>query len=327
MKKLQLSFKDWIQNVSNTNNNKTKQNDTKSLSITTTKNIKPSHAKKRRPSNSSIKSTSSNKSVSPIAPIPYKKRKTKKQKTIIETSEQNMNDEFNFDLRRPTSLRTFGELWSHEFQLEVACNYKETIEQKTFFIQNNHCGNNDSGEQKYDQLEDYNMIEFDVTDKQRKVVQYFHDNYYGSNEVFESAFGIRPVIYCDWTASGKILECVERYLSKEMYTLYANTHTTTSITGIQTSKFRSEARTIILESLNGNVNEDVVIFTGSGVTGAIYKISRILMKSIGKSYKPETTLVFISIYEHNSNIFIWKELGCKIIVIPEDNLIGGLDLK
>eukprot|EP01084_Bolivina_argentea_P295017 507792_1 len=45
MKKLQLSFQDWIQNVSNTNiyYNKTKQNDTKSLSITTTKNIKPSH--------------------------------------------------------------------------------------------------------------------------------------------------------------------------------------------------------------------------------------------------------------------------------------------
>ena len=141
---------------------------------------------------------------------------------------------------------------------------------------------------------------------------------------------MRPVIYCDWTASGKVLECVETYLQREMLSLYANTHTSTSITGIQTSKFRSEARSIILQSLKGDHDKDVVIFTGSGVTGAINKISGILMKSIGKSYRPETTVIFISIYEHNSNIYIWKELGCKVIVIPENNYNkkkGGIDLK
>ena len=115
-----------------------------------------------------------------------------------------------------------------------------------------------------------------------------------------------------------------------MYPLYANTHTTTSITGIQTSKFRSEARSIILKSVKGEKDQDVVLFTGCGVTGAINKMRQILMSSDGKSYKPQSTIVFISIFEHNSNIYIWKELGCKVIVIPEqmDNpKKGGIDLN
>ena len=80
--------------------------------------------------------------------------------------------------------------------------------------------------------------------------------------------------------------------------------------------------------MKGDHNKDAVIFVGNGVTGAIDKMSRILMKSIDKSYKAETTVVFISIYEHNSNIFIWKELGCKIELIPETKNIkkGGIDL-
>ena len=73
-----------------------------------------------------------------------------------------------------------------------------------------------------------------------------------------------------------------------------------------------------------------MIFCGTGSTGGIHKIANVLMKSFDKSYRPESTIVFISIYEHNSNIFIWKELGCKVIVIPEnenDKTKGGIDLK
>ena len=69
-------------------------------------------------------------------------------------------------------------------------------------------------------------------------------------------------VVCTATASGKLLQCVEGYLQKEMSTLYANTHTTTSITGIQTSKFRAEARSIILQSMHDDADQDVVIFAG-----------------------------------------------------------------
>ena len=145
--------------------------------------------------------------------------------------------------------------------------------------------------------------------------------------MFDSPFGIRlPVIYCDWAATGKSLQCVERYLQKEVMTLYGDTHSNSSITGIQTSRYIAEARSIILESINAYHEEDVILFTGTDTTGSIYKMSQILMKC--KPYKPETTVVFVSIYENNSNIFIWKELGCKVIVIPENNKHlkkGGID--
>ena len=137
-----------------------------------------------------------------------------------------------------------------------------------------------------------------------------------------------PVIYCDWAATGKSLQCVERYLQKEVMTLYGDTHSNSSITGVQTSRYIAEARSIILESIHGDYEEDVVLFAGTDTTGSIYKMSRILMKC--KSYKPETTVVFVSIYENNSNIFIWKELGCKVIVIPENtrnSKRGGIDIK
>eukprot|EP01083_Nonionella_stella_P149393 474429_1 len=204
-------------------------------------------------------------------------------------------------VKRQGSVRNFGELFSTEFHHQTVHHYKSLFDIDTVLPQ--------------------------TLAKQNKIVQYFHDNYYGQYELFESPFGHRPVIYCDWTASGKLLQCVESYLEKEMYTLYANTHTTTSITGVQTSKFRSEARAIILGSLGGDPHEDAVIFTGSGVTGAIYKMSHILMKSFSKAYRPESTVVFVSVYEHNSNIFIWKELGTQLIVIPEDGEKGALDLK
>ncbi|EWM20018.1 cysteine desulfurase [Nannochloropsis gaditana] len=59
---------------------------------------------------------------------------------------------------------------------------------------------------------------------------------------------------------------------------YGNTHTTTSITGMQTTLYRHEARQIIAESVNARVTgkaaEDVVLFVGAGCTAAVHKMPR-----------------------------------------------------
>ena len=72
-----------------------------------------------------------------------------------------------------------------------------------------------------------------------------------------------------------------RTLSPQFLPVYANTHTTTSHTGLQTSCFRLEARQIVAETVNArvtykDVHSDVVIFTGAGTTAAINKVSGIL---------------------------------------------------
>lgn len=52
---------------------------------------------------------------------------------------------------------------------------------------------------------------------------------------------------------------------------YANTHTEASATGLQTTRFVEEARATVMECVNASA-EDVLIFTGTGSTGAIGKL-------------------------------------------------------
>eukprot|EP01084_Bolivina_argentea_P207560 354102_1 len=106
------------------------------------------------------------------------------------------SDEKELSDKPQNSIRSFGALFSKEFQLTTVTHYKHSIAPKHFFPS------------KKDDIQDERAMAAEAsvdstTSKQIKVVQYFHDNYYGQNEVFESPFGLRPVIYCDWTASGK----------------------------------------------------------------------------------------------------------------------------
>eukprot|EP01034_Spumella_vulgaris_P024591 gene24590-30957_t len=103
---------------------------------------------------------------------------------------------------------------------------------------------------------------------------------------------------------------------------YGNTHTTTSVTGHQSTCFRHEARQIIAESVNAKVTgkaaEDVVIFTGNGTTAAAKK----LIEAIGlhlpfpvnsdESLRP---IVFTSSYEHHSNLLPWRESVADVVTI------------
>ena len=60
-----------------------------------------------------------------------------------------------------------------------------------------------------------------------------------------------------------------------MLPLYANTHTESSGTGLQTTRFREDAREIIADCV-GATDEHAVLFCGSGSTGAIAKLVGVL---------------------------------------------------
>ena len=53
-----------------------------------------------------------------------------------------------------------------------------------------------------------------------------------------------PVVYADYTASGKPLSFVEDLIRSHVLPTYANTHTTTTDTGRITTELREEARQV-----------------------------------------------------------------------------------
>lgn len=75
----------------------------------------------------------------------------------------------------------------------------------------------------------------------------------GRNAPFRTPYGSKPLVYSDWTATGRAVRSIERYLEEEVLPLFGNTHTTTSITGAQTTCYRHEARQIIAQAVNAKV--------------------------------------------------------------------------
>lgn len=148
----------------------------------------------------------------------------------------------------------------------------------------------------------------------------------GRHYPMETPFGRRPLIYADYTASGRSLDFIEEQIQQQVLPSYANTHSETSYTGAQTMAFREEARQIIHRALNGCAS-DKIIFCGSGATSAINRLIDILGLRIAhdldrryslaqKIPASERPVVFIGPYEHHSNELPWRETLAQVVRIP-----------
>jgi selenocysteine lyase/cysteine desulfurase len=163
----------------------------------------------------------------------------------------------------------------------------------------------------------------------QSLIERIRNGIIGDDRAIEGPFGVRRVTYADYTASGRSIDFIEDFIRDEVMPLYANTHTETSITGLQTTRFREDARRAILEALNGG-DDDVVIFCGSGATGAVNKLIDILNLRLPADLddrydlsslipKDERPVVFIGPYEHHSNELPWRETIADVVVIDEDH--------
>ena len=170
----------------------------------------------------------------------------------------------------------------------------------------------------------------------------------GVDATVTTPYGDRLMVYADYTASGRCLGLVERYI-QNLQRIYANTHTEDDISGRSMTHLLEEAEQAIKRSVNAGP-DGRIICVGSGATGAIDKLqqiigvalppatrqilSQLLSDLLGKeadarfaAYLAERQpVVFVGPYEHHSNEISWRQ---SLATVVEVDLTpnGSIDLE
>ncbi len=153
----------------------------------------------------------------------------------------------------------------------------------------------------------------------------FRKNIIGNNIEFETPYGIKRLIYADWTASGRLYGPIEDKLKNEIEPYVGNTHTETSLTGTVMTLAYHEAKNIIKQHVNAGDN-DVLICAESGMTGVINKFQRILGIKLHEKFRDKIKIseedrpvIFITSMEHHSNQTSWLETIGDVVIIGLDD--------
>jgi selenocysteine lyase/cysteine desulfurase len=170
----------------------------------------------------------------------------------------------------------------------------------------------------------------------------------GMDARIDTVFGERTMMYCDYTASGRSLHFVERYL-QGLLQGYANTHTEDDITGRGTSRLLHVAEDAIKRVVNAGPHGKIIA-CGTGATGAIDKLQQILGVAIAPATRARLNeqliqffgtdrsrafdeyqrarqpVIFVGPYEHHSNEVSWRQ-GLATVVTVDLRDDGGIDLE
>src|SRR4051812_35516654 len=145
-----------------------------------------------------------------------------------------------------------------------------------------------------------------------EIVERIRRGVIGDDRRLDGPFGPCRLVYADYTASGRALTFIEDYIRDRVLPLYANTHTEASATGRHMTALREDARRVIHRAVRGGP-DDVVLFCGSGSTGAIDTLIRALELD-----RRERPVVFLGPFEHHSNELPWRESPADVVTIRAD---------
>ncbi|MCY0889037.1 MAG: aminotransferase class V-fold PLP-dependent enzyme [Alicyclobacillaceae bacterium] len=157
----------------------------------------------------------------------------------------------------------------------------------------------------------------------------------GYDATLETPYGIKPLLYADWTASGRLYRDIESRMVEEIGPYVANTHSESSTTGRWMTRAYHYASAVIRQHVGAN-EDDVLLACGTGATGAINKLQRMLglrlperWQSVANIPETERPVVFVTHMEHHSNHISWLETVAEVIVVPpgEDGLVDPAHLE
>jgi selenocysteine lyase/cysteine desulfurase len=103
----------------------------------------------------------------------------------------------------------------------------------------------------------------------------FRANTIGDDLTFRTPYGEQKLVYADWTASGRLYRPIESALLERFGPYVGNTHSESSVTGSAMTLAYHEAHARLKRHVNAGPN-DLVLTSGSGMTGAVNKLQRIL---------------------------------------------------
>jgi selenocysteine lyase/cysteine desulfurase len=163
----------------------------------------------------------------------------------------------------------------------------------------------------------------------------FRAHIVGAEATITTPYGRRPLVYADWTASGRLYRPIEQRLLEEIGPFVANTHSESSATGALMTEAYHVAHQVVRRHVHAGP-DDVVITAETGATGVVNKLVRILGLRVPEQltrylHVPDAhrPVVFVTHMEHHSNQIPWIESIAEVVVLPPDRDglvdIGALD--
>jgi selenocysteine lyase/cysteine desulfurase len=176
-----------------------------------------------------------------------------------------------------------------------------------------------------------------------KYFEQYRSNIIGLDQNIITPYGTKRLVYADWIASGRLYSQIEKRISEDIGPMVGNTHSESTSTGKAMTDAYHHAQKIVKHHVKANDN-DILIFTGTGMTSAIAKLQRLLglkvpeqaikfcswshgnyntCKDIPNDKRP---VVFLTHTEHHSNHTSWFETLADVVVLePSSDLTVSPD--
>jgi selenocysteine lyase/cysteine desulfurase len=177
-----------------------------------------------------------------------------------------------------------------------------------------------------------------------KYFDQYRRNIVGIETKIETPYGSKKLVYADWIASGRLYRPIEKRISEDIGPMVGNTHSESTATGKAMTDAYHHAQKIVKNHVNAS-NNDILIFTGTGMTSAVAKLQRILglkvpeqainfcanthrnynkCRDIPNDKRP---VVFLTHTEHHSNHTCWFETLAEVVVLePSSDLTVDPDI-